>query len=491
MLCLLEKTGERISTMISTKHLILPAIFVTGCNSSSTSKKISEPPLRDGNELGSTLIAHYDNFPSLSANGEQLVFISGKGAPANSGASIAYKSTWTSGNAPATPSELTPNDDLGSENQAWISPDGQWSVVLATSNNQSDLYLQGFSGGNATAITNDTALESHVEFSPDSKLILWRSFDAENSQWQIKVAEIGDGSAGQFSTPLTIGTSNVTNCDFGAFLETGDSSYKVAFGQYAHPETGNFDDLSRDLYTLSGSTYAALQSASASLLVENQPTDLNIFPASTTSHFYFSKLNLGNDDRKSSQSGNKVEDNPTQKTIDSEINKLAISDGSEANFDVPPGFRPTSLDAGDSTLFWTTLDHYLCDEASKVTYGNLLYVAPTDLSTFNAIVPRYIEKTSKWELATSICHPNSDDSVGLIDNKIDYVRVTATSKSDSYRLAYVSTFTSTKDSECNLKSGDKEIRLVEFSGGQATFYSVWEEENREDIEDTKRDTPCE
>jgi hypothetical protein len=165
------------------------AAFVSACGREKTTVKKAVPSQRNGESVPSAEVKWQDISPRLSADGNKLVFVSGR-----SGAYRIWKWERSIENQ-TTATRLTKDDTYIAESLAELSPDGSWVLSQVSRNAQTDLILAPFSGESSVVISDDSLVETDFVFSPDSALFAFIRRTSPRTGGQVVLGRIGDGTA--------------------------------------------------------------------------------------------------------------------------------------------------------------------------------------------------------------------------------------------------------------------------------------------------------
>ena len=175
--------------------------LIVGCGGRKRRTNDEELPERSGQAVPRVALKYIDRAPTVSSNGQKIVFISGRTDTLK-----AYK--YELGGTAGRVTDETQN--LGDEFEATVSPNGGTVAILSSLNGVTDLYLRDY----AAALTAEkvaetaTSTESEPAFSPDSVLIAFTRRDSGSSNSHVYVAKITSGVTVGAPVQLTGSSSN-------------------------------------------------------------------------------------------------------------------------------------------------------------------------------------------------------------------------------------------------------------------------------------------
>jgi hypothetical protein len=455
------------------------------CGGKRNSEEELDVPIRNGSELGKLETKNFDGLPKLSAANDagsvNIVFVSGKAMEGDAKYFRIFKSIWETGKAPSEP-ELLTSATTGHEVVAEISPDGLWVVVKVSKSGRTDLFLQDFAGtSEPVQMTDDELSEGAVAFSPDSKFVAFVTLDpAEGSK--IKVMEIGAGDAaavGEIKTlepEVTVGSKDMVT-----FLAS-DTGYKLVVASRE-----SLISTTHNLSSFEFADAAAVETATPKVVVEGLLLDTKVPMSSSGNQVMVVKRSLRSELRTATIAGDKVYPTPVRVVIRSEAAFINTDDGEITVFDSPPGIEVKSGRMGaDSTAFYSIVDFYRCKVDKSASHTQGMIVAKTDSSNlFQRVVPRLNFEKTGWESmpAANYCDLALEPSgTSRFDDKITYMTASPDSTEVTYRVAYISSFSTAFDKSCVLKSGDQEINLIDHNAGTSVFYKLWTDGNQQTLE---------
>lgn len=476
--------------------------IVVACDGSTTSRQISQQPQRDGTTLESISVKYTDVNPALSATlddgSSHLVLISGRDSTDTVSTLKAYKATWPAGGVPSALTRVTA-EDLGREREAILSPNGQWVVLTVTSGQNTDLYLTNFAGTLTLRLTEDTAIESPVVFSPDSQFIGWISSEPKVNSSSAWMMAIGDGTESTLQTNLAskvkISADSEVLRDLFFVPPTDDSQsgYRLVTAVQAGAN-GESVGSARLIYSVrTFSALAEAASAATTALITDIKTVEDVRPFAAASKILFARSlipatsktapSVGALDLKSQNQYRYVKSEPVFVSADGATAEQAYAE--------PPGTDTLGLglSTDGETAFLLQRHEWRCTEAEGFKTGTSLGLAPATPPTTepapvvnedgtedavrwdvvsSRLVPRYIAAESRFELATSLC----DDATRRVDDKLQAIALSPSATATSYRLLYVTGFTTAFDEACQLKKGDAEVYAVEVDGETRTVTAL-------------------
>ena len=440
--------------------LVISAVLslsMAGCGATTT----TEPPAVDSQRSGSSLETfgpkYNDSKPILSADGTHIVFISGRDSTDQAVALKIYKADWPQGGDPTSPTRVTSGDDLGFEQEAALSQDGQWVALVAAKDGQTDLYLQDYAGTKSPVrVTNDAAVESHPTFSPDAKLIAWVSRAADTGLSSVQLVALGDGSAAALAQQFTVTTADEDVRQV-FWVPTGNSSYELATGAGAGALTYSL----RTFSAADQATQATRTDWLKDLLVQT-----TIAPVAASANVVLVRKDLSSERVLSTKVGDAV-DAPSSMLVQTEPVFAVPGTSTVTRFSDPPGYETlgAAMASDGKTAFLVTQQVYKCVGDASDSYGAALVLAPSDVSAPTRLSPRLAADGTSFELVQGYCdRKRADGTVGRIDDKIADLALNAQATQTKYRLAYVTRFTTKFDENCALKSADPEIMVVDVDG---------------------------
>lgn len=473
----MPKTRWALHTIFS---LVGALALSAGCGGSKKTKNISVPPQRDGNSFSAVVPKYNDNAPSLSADGTKVVFLSGRESTDTALLQKAFKADWPVGAAPGAPARLT-TEDLGVEKAVAISRDGAWTAIVATKEGVSALHLQDYASAKAAVtIVDDGALKVSPTFSPDdSKLLAWISRDA-NDFGTVKLVTIGTGTAADVATVTAI-TDTENNAETLFWVPTGDATYALAIGaRKANKGTLNY-------------TVRRFSTAPEAATVEATAFANDILPAkeaqptAALGKAFVPQRVPAYEGRQVDQVGDieVTDEAPAPKFgLDSEALSIDIATKTASSLVAQPGSQIVALSAGDATAFASMRFYYGCKNGNAGR-GSGLVIAPLDGATPVVLVPMLtateaVENEADkltFEVGTGFCDNfkvADDPASGFYRQDSGFTEIAASASSTvaKFRVAYVSTFTDRFESDCRLRTGDQEVRVIDGDGETKKVYDL-------------------
>lgn len=448
-------------------------IILAGCERGQERKEISEPPLRAGSLAIPIDSAYIDDRPSLSSDGRRLVFVSGRTSAGRPNLKV-FKAEWPEGQAPSEVTRLTTDDELGLERDAVISPDGQYVLINASIGGQSHLYLTDFIGDvSPLRVTDETAgydAELSYAFSPDSKLIAWISRNLDAATSVLRIAEIVDHMRiGQVSE---VKTSESFVSDFVWVATT--PGYAMAIGS-SPKGAGKFE---YELVKFNNLLEAASTLRTSSLMKDVVPLT-NVRPVANSQRLFVGRRILPAGSRQVRQVGDFQSDTPQIIDANSEIFSVSFGlDSASVDTDVfgeLPGSDVLALGAtsDNSAVFVLERNAWQCASDLEIRYGSSIVQAASDLSSFKRIVPRTGAVVGTWDVADDYCERvRSDQTLGVIDDRITSFSVNASATTQKFRMIYVSKFSEARDKDCNYLVGDAEILALDVDELSRSIYPL-------------------
>jgi hypothetical protein len=468
-----------------------------GCSKKRTTAPSDLEPQRNGGELTEIGVQFTDLRPVLAADGTKVVFVSGRESTGDAASLKAFKVDWPEGGEPGKPARVTASD-IGDEREAVISPDGKWVAIVAVKDGKSDVYLIDYAGEkDPVAVTDDDAVESGLAFSPASAgepALLWVS--RQGTKATPTVGAVGGGSADdvKVQAPLDVGDARVSAAFWAP--SSAEAGYQVAIGVAPANSAGLVDFQLRSFASVAAAKEAEPE---ATPWIQGTKLHAAVAPAAGAGHaLLVRKLNPADADLLDRVGDYVVEDEDevvpyVQVKTEPFFAKTAASD-ELVEFKAPPGYDVLGVGmAADGTSgVIASRRFYRCAGDDDDVYGVAIgYVAALDGAAPKDFVPRYVS-AGKWEVAKDLCDRKAaDESVKRLDDKIVGVAMAADGTASNLRVAYVSRFVGKFDADCELKTGDSEIRALSVKDDEATISEL--SANPADIQDDERDegdAPC-
>lgn len=411
----------------------------------------SSVPERSGDEIPFEQIEHFDEKPDISADGQKIIFVSGRDKTLK-----VYK--YERG---GSPSRLTEDkDDLGVEMEASLSPDGQWVLVLANKDASVNLYLQDFDGNLDPQKISDSAeeVESDMIFSPDSELFAFLRRDAVTGNKKLHIGRVS--STGTVLNVTDVSVDDVDETNPAWIEQSGESSYILV----TRSETNaNFKSslISRQI-TRSGDSFSVTQ---RSILTETLDVRSVVDFVGSSRGVFYAAPNLNDDYKREPVTPPGDHGADKQIAISSMPRLYEISDGVISSFS-PPGSEVLKLSSSSDGQMgvWSMREAYACQE--NLDYGVTMVVFDNskslDEDKYSRLIPLTATEENKYVVASGVCNKTrSDESEGEFDRKIVAAKINANATSEAYTVVYVTH-----------RSGDFEVYAFESANGEYTFYDV-------------------
>jgi hypothetical protein len=464
---------------------------LTSCNKPSQGQSASAEITREGRTLIPTGLRYSDLSPTISDDGERIVYISGRGSEGEP-VLKSYKLTWSGGSKPGSSSRVT-SDDVGYEREAVISPDGQWVLLASLKDNQVDVYLQSFVGSaGAVKVTSTDSVEPQLSFSPDSRLVAWLSTDATTGSTTVKIAKIGSGTDSDLSTSVDLpaGSDHIDQF-FWLPTEIGSAKPYVLVTASASTEVSGASDLNRFQFA----TFGDIAGTSSATWLKGIRITPSLRPALKASRTVLVEQ-VVDSAAQAPQRGTGAQSNPG---IYAPLKSAPIFvDVAEAKVlerfgyvsgasNPPPGFdvRSVALSSDSSEALVLSGVFYRCAGDSSDQFGTSFGWMKSDTSQpyslFNPRVdlgtatdPSSTIQEAYTFAATDLCsnRQGSDGRSSRIDDQIVSFALNGQATSSTYRVVYVTRSTTKLDSTCNLSAGDTEVWALNFDSTGGTFYPV-------------------
>lgn len=492
------------SAMIASAVLLAASVGVLiSCEKPKGGPSASAEIIRTGRTLIPTGLRFSDVDPTISDDGQRIVYISGVGSADGIPVLKAYKLAWGAGAVPGSSSRVT-TEDIGYEREALISPDGQWVLLASLKDNQVDVYLQAFAGGSvAVKMTSNDAVESQISFSPDSKMVAWLSTEATSGSTVVKVAQIGGGSEVELTNNVDLPTgSDHIDQFFWMPTEAGAAKPYILVTASASPEVSGTSDLKKfpfvtfaDIATSTGTKWLqgirlAIESrpavrATSAVIVEQivepsaqapqrgtgAPTNPATFAPLKSAPIFVSVDEAKVLERFSYVSG------ATNPPPGFDVRSVALSsDGSDALVLSGVFYRC----AGDtSDQFGTTFSWMKLDSSQPYAMFNPRMNLGTATESSHNVVEAYSFA------ASDLCSNRQglDGRVSRIDDQIVDFALNGLASSSVYRMVYVTRSTTKLDANCSLKAGDTEVWALNVDAAGGAFYPVSKNHDPEVLKD--------
>ena len=431
------------------KPLILLVTFGVACGGKSQSRDISQPPIRTGGKLESVPVAFFDLSPKISADGTKLTFISGRDTTDDGAQLRVYRADWPADGEPGEPARVT-TEDLGFEVEAALSPDGSTIAVIIANEGQDNVYRVAYSGGAPTAITSDGGKKSHLSFSDDSALVAWRQIDGDGQR--AFVADVAGGD------PVELDFDGEV-----AQLFWIPGTYQIAI------LTADEESVASQLQTATFASAAAAADASFSALGETFIAGGAMPTANATSILASVRpLPLGEETVERIGDYETPEDAVAYSSdVEERPHVVDATSGSITELAAIPGdslASPSPL--ADGFLFLSRLP-FRCVGGS-IKFGWSLVSMTTDTATTERYLPRR-NADGEWGVVSDPCELTVDEDAGLVDNRMHQLAAATAGSATGFRAVFETRFSDKKDKDCNLKSGDPEIRVIEIGDDQSLF----------------------
>lgn len=191
-----------LSTLTSKSIAILiglgATLITSHCGSDSKALAPDSQSHRTGRANTSTAPTYLDASARLSANGNSMVFTSGR----DGGTSRIYKTTFAS-DSWAAPSKLSTSSGMTAENIAKISPDGTYVLVQGATATGQVLSFCTFATGTCASITTSPWGFAKFEFQSNSSMFYYLS-GTKSKGASLYVANVNGGTP----TSTQVGTSD-------------------------------------------------------------------------------------------------------------------------------------------------------------------------------------------------------------------------------------------------------------------------------------------
>jgi hypothetical protein len=372
---------------------------------------------------------------------------------------------WPLNGSPGEPTRLT-DSDLGNEDEAILSPTGEWVLVKANKNGDSSLYLVSYdSSATIRQVIDDGSYFNGLKFSTDGQYAGYVSVSKNLIGVARALAVSGSGDV----TPTTISEGN-DHVELVTWqpVQTG---HRLVWTINSSESSGTFDIKAR---TFSDLTQLGSQ--------ESIFTSIPIQGASgllATSQDIFAAINRQGASAPKVKKFSDVETETAEINVRSELVKLKdTAIGNQPWFDV----LGAQLSQDGSSGF--VLGRMWARCADEVADRFVTGISVFDLSGSSAVtwyVPR-VSKDNKteqgrdpltFELAKSPCDlKNAGGTIHRIDGSIVAFAVNQDATPSNFRAFYVTRLSRYVDSECRSKIGDLEIMALEKTEARTQFFPV-------------------
>jgi hypothetical protein len=475
----------------------LVTLAIVGCGGSSSDSSDEVDPQLAGSSIDPVDVAFADNGASLSADGQRVVFVTGRESTPDAPVLKVYKADWPAGAAPGAAARLTASD-IGNERWAAVSPDGAWvAIVAVSSTGQVDLYLQEYAGKQLVKLTDDAAIESRVAFDPQSKVLAWLSRAADGTT-TVKLTDVGvgggaDGAAKcQDASLCPPGSADGEGPIDLAFLPSTGGSYVLATALPAAATSAKrVDWVTRSFSTIADAAGAKKTEWAKGHLID---LDVPLVAAGATALITDRLVPTGGTDasRIAIYSGAAGDAPPSTYAI-ADPQFAAIADGKLTPFPTVPGYDTlaTQLTADGTAAFMLMRNAYRCDVAAAATYGTFIVTTPADAAGVSGYyTPLVAGPDGGFDAITDICATTrADGSVGVIDDRLSELKVNGAASLTQFRALYVSRFsTAFAGTDCTHRNGDTEVYGLDVKDGAQKIYSV--SNNLATLESLNGETAC-
>ncbi len=467
------------------KRLKLLISFIAlsfGCDSSKKNNDDAAAEVFPSRRLSKQSLDVFDGRVALSADGQNLTFISGRHLSAEvieNATSAPLKVYLTS--APLDqdlpePERLTTNDDLGSEIEAKISPDGTYVAITHVVDGNRRLSLFNRGDSSVTEIGKRDVVVKDFQFSPDSQGFAFSSLsEVEKSDLLKETVALGN-----VSTPQNL--SDIKSVEdsyrFFSWLKTS-SGYSIAAiknnTSLSKFESSNIEGFSsaEDSEFLADKTIDFSVRASLgqeNLLISEVPT---AEPLSVDS-FVKSDFDAAQSEEQRNEEQAETDEEAQEETELKSIliqSKLALvnQSGVLSNFDPIVGHKVLSLSADASaTRFLAVISLMYTCETEDLNFGSaMIYFNGTKQEL---LIPRYNQSSKTWDMVLDPCEKPSEEVGGGVDLTISQAVIGGTA--DSFRIVYVSNFIEDTTEDNQDETGNQQVRAVRFNGDSYIFQSL-------------------
>ena len=488
-------------------HVVI-SLSGLGCGEKTTKIDPKEAPSRGGSQVESTSFQYFDSEPVISATGDRFLYISGRESSSTSINLKAYRVEWPLNESPKTPTRLT-GEELGQEQEVALSPSGQYAVVAVLKNSQKNLYIQtivplGVSLPPSIPLSSGKEQETIGAFSPDSKYFAWISRLGMKSQVRMVSVSEFIKSPTDWSLQYNVGTEFLGEGRL-AWIPTDDGlTYRIFL---AKSKIGG-------LFTFEEAQFTSPTQISVKSVNLPVPYDAGIIlkkniKLSATKRYLFMIQDLaGTSQEAVERIGDASVAQGESKEKTAILSRALAFDHSDYSM-LPmqgPGQDPLGIDT--LGMSWSqkgqfglmlTRSFFRCQEDPKPAFGTgILWTDTAEISA--KIPPKIVRKTVRFmgiegQEVKSKGPTDPDESKlpeswlfgfkegfcqrkiegGLfqrIDNQINHLTINDLAVSDEFRLVYVSRFVPRVDSKCELKSGDLEVRAMEWKNNEAVFHAL-------------------
>jgi hypothetical protein len=461
----------------------MPLIVACGGTDSDTIDEVD--PQVGGSPIESVDVSFADSHPSISSDGQRIVYVTGRESTPDVPVLKAYKSDWPTGGAPGAGARVTASD-IGTERWAAVSPDGAWVAILAVAaGGQVDLYLQEYAGTKLVRVTENADVESRVSFSADSKLLTWlsRTPAGTPSAW---VTTVGAAAAAAKAASAE-GEQPVA----AAFLPAAGGGYRLALALPNEANDRRSDWMTRDFTTPADAAGAAKTEWTKDHLVD---LDVPVAAAGATAILTDRVIPTGGPDgAQASLVTGAAGDPPLGILAVAKPFFAAVDGGKPTTFTYVPGFDTlaASLTADGASAFFLMRNAYRCDAAAAVAYGTFVVTTGVDgTGPTKYFTPRVAGAEGGFDVLNDICvNARADGTAGALDTRLSELAVNAGATATTFRALYVTRFSMAfAGKDCSHRNGDTEVFALDVDGEKQTIQPV--SAHSVELESLNGENPC-